>query len=205
MSKFLLNLLQISKALVNSKIQFLIQKFFFLTFGPANLAAHSAFGPAGPHRPPFSRRPKPIGCPKPLSPRVDSSIACFQVRSAHSTECLLRRVFPTVARSCPTLCHPLLPPVRLTSVPSPFFLNRGEVPCTGMPFRPIPASLPRDSDCGPPWTGAARGPRARGLGPRISLRNIIPGNSNFRHFALSPLCFSKINPQSMILQLGPKI
>jgi hypothetical protein len=37
MSKFLLNLLlQISKALVNSKIQFLIQKSFFLAFGPAN-------------------------------------------------------------------------------------------------------------------------------------------------------------------------
>jgi hypothetical protein len=49
MSKFFLNLLlQISKALVNSKIQFLIQKFFFLTFGPADLAAHSAFGPASP-------------------------------------------------------------------------------------------------------------------------------------------------------------
>jgi hypothetical protein len=48
MSKFLLNLLQISKALVNSKIQFLIQKFFFLTFGLADLAAHSAFGPASP-------------------------------------------------------------------------------------------------------------------------------------------------------------
>jgi hypothetical protein len=48
MSKFLLNLLQISKVLVNSKIQFLIQKFFFLTFGPADLAAHSAFGLASP-------------------------------------------------------------------------------------------------------------------------------------------------------------
>jgi hypothetical protein len=49
MSKFLLNLLlQISKALVISKIQFLIQKFFFLTFGPADLAAHSAFGLASP-------------------------------------------------------------------------------------------------------------------------------------------------------------
>jgi hypothetical protein len=49
MSKFLLNLLlQISKALVNLKIQFLIQKFFFLTFGPADRAAHSAFGPASP-------------------------------------------------------------------------------------------------------------------------------------------------------------
>jgi hypothetical protein len=34
--------------LVNSKIQFLIQKFFFLTFGMADLAAHSAFGPASP-------------------------------------------------------------------------------------------------------------------------------------------------------------
>jgi hypothetical protein len=40
MSKFLLNLLlQISKALVNSEIQFLIRKFFFLAFGPADLAA----------------------------------------------------------------------------------------------------------------------------------------------------------------------
>jgi hypothetical protein len=49
MSKFLLNLLlQIFKTLVNSKIQFLIHKFFFLTFGPADLAAHSAFGPASP-------------------------------------------------------------------------------------------------------------------------------------------------------------
>jgi hypothetical protein len=49
MSKFLLNLLvQISKALVNSEIQFLIQKFFFLSFGTADLAAHLAVGPAGP-------------------------------------------------------------------------------------------------------------------------------------------------------------
>jgi hypothetical protein len=49
MSKFLLNLfLQISKALVNSKIQFLIQKFFFLIFGLADLAAHLASGPASP-------------------------------------------------------------------------------------------------------------------------------------------------------------
>jgi hypothetical protein len=49
MSKFLVNLLvQISKALVNSKIKILIQIFFFFTFGPADLAAHSAVGPAGP-------------------------------------------------------------------------------------------------------------------------------------------------------------
>jgi hypothetical protein len=49
MSKFLLNLpVQISKALINLKIQFLIQKFFLIAFGPADLAAHSAIGPAGP-------------------------------------------------------------------------------------------------------------------------------------------------------------
>jgi hypothetical protein len=46
MSNFLLNLLlQNSKALINSKILFLIHKFFFLIFGPADLAAHPA--PAG--------------------------------------------------------------------------------------------------------------------------------------------------------------
>jgi hypothetical protein len=49
MSKFLLNLLlQIFKALINSKIQFLIKKFIFLIFGPADLADHSAIGLAGP-------------------------------------------------------------------------------------------------------------------------------------------------------------
>jgi hypothetical protein len=47
MSKFLQNLLvQISKALVNSKIQIINSNFFFFVFGPANLTAHSAFGPA---------------------------------------------------------------------------------------------------------------------------------------------------------------
>jgi hypothetical protein len=61
---------KISKALVNSKIQFLIQKFLSFAFGPADLAAHSAFGPAGSRWPLLSRRSKPTGWPKPLSPRA---------------------------------------------------------------------------------------------------------------------------------------
>jgi hypothetical protein len=61
MSKFLLNLLvRISKALVNSEIQFLIQKFFFLAFGPADLAVHSVVGLAGPAGlPPLADRIQP--------------------------------------------------------------------------------------------------------------------------------------------------
>jgi hypothetical protein len=60
MSKFLLNLLlQNSKSLVNSKIQFLIQKFFFLIFGPDELEAHPAFGPPGSRWPLSSRGPNP--------------------------------------------------------------------------------------------------------------------------------------------------
>jgi hypothetical protein len=49
MSKFLLNILvQISKALVNSKNPiFNSEILFFFAFGLADLAAHSAFGPAG--------------------------------------------------------------------------------------------------------------------------------------------------------------
>jgi hypothetical protein len=71
MSKFLLNLLvQIFKALVNSKIQFLIQNFFFFSFDPSDLAAHSASSPASPRWPLISHRPKPIGRPKPLGPRA---------------------------------------------------------------------------------------------------------------------------------------
>jgi hypothetical protein len=45
--------------LVNSKFQFLIQKFFFLAFGPADLAAHLAFGPAGSRWPLSSPGPNP--------------------------------------------------------------------------------------------------------------------------------------------------
>jgi hypothetical protein len=71
MSKFLLNILvQISKALVNSKIQFLIQKFLFLALGPADLAVHSAFSTADFRWPLLSRRPKPTGRTKPLSPHA---------------------------------------------------------------------------------------------------------------------------------------
>jgi hypothetical protein len=75
MSKFLLNLLQISKALVNSKIQFLIQKFFFHTFGPADLAVHSAFGPASPlaSLPPQAET-APAGPPSPRVGRVFTRI-----------------------------------------------------------------------------------------------------------------------------------
>jgi hypothetical protein len=44
-----------------------------------------------------------------------------------------------------------------------------------------------------------------GLGPRVSIRKIIPGNYNFEHFALRPLDFFRINPQSKNLQLGLRI
>jgi hypothetical protein len=61
MSKFLLNLLQISKALVNSKIQFLIQKSFSLlsarpTLWPVWTLAQPAHWP---HRPRKPKSPRP--------------------------------------------------------------------------------------------------------------------------------------------------
>jgi hypothetical protein len=106
MSKFLLNLLlQISKALVNSKIQFLIQKSFFLAFGAANLAARSASGPT---HPPAALSPwaeiVPAG---PSSPRVFAentfslSVHAFPSRSplprlSDNRASLVRCVFPTV-------------------------------------------------------------------------------------------------------------
>jgi hypothetical protein len=73
MSKFLLNILpQISKALVNSKIQFLIQKFFFLisvrpTLRPTRPLAQPAHWP---HRP---RRLKPSRPAHPAHASVASS------------------------------------------------------------------------------------------------------------------------------------
>jgi hypothetical protein len=74
MSKFLLNLLvQISKALVNSKIQFLIQKFLFFAFGPADLAAHSALAQPAPLASLLSRAE--FNLASPASPCVDGIFA----------------------------------------------------------------------------------------------------------------------------------
>jgi hypothetical protein len=68
-------LLQISKALLNSKIQFLIRKFFFLILGPADLAAHPVFGPASPlaSLPPQAET-APVGPPSPRVGRVFTGI-----------------------------------------------------------------------------------------------------------------------------------
>jgi hypothetical protein len=75
MSKFLLSLLvQISKALVNSKIQFLIQKFFFFAFGPANLTGPLGLWPSRPHWPFSSHGPKPSL----LAQLARASVAYFQ-------------------------------------------------------------------------------------------------------------------------------
>jgi hypothetical protein len=75
MSKLLLNLLvQISKALINSKVKFLIQKFLFFAFGPSNFVAHSAFGLAGSRLPRCPRRSKP---PSPAHP-ARASVASLQ-------------------------------------------------------------------------------------------------------------------------------
>jgi hypothetical protein len=59
MSKFLLNLLlQISKALVNSKTQFLIRKLFFLYFRPGRPRGPFGLWPSQPTDRAVSHRPK---------------------------------------------------------------------------------------------------------------------------------------------------
>jgi hypothetical protein len=74
MSKFLLNLLvQISKALVNLKIQFLIQKFLLFAFGPADPAAHSALAQPAPLASLLSWAE--FNLAGPVSPRVDGVFA----------------------------------------------------------------------------------------------------------------------------------
>jgi hypothetical protein len=126
MSRFLLNLLlQISKALVNSKIQFLIQKSFFLAFGPANLAARSASGPASPPAAPSPQaKIVPAG---PSSPRVGRVFV-------ENTFSLSDHAFPS-RPPLPRLFVNRAPPVRFI----PF-------PASADPGRKSPAPLPRASD-----------------------------------------------------------
>jgi hypothetical protein len=66
-----------------------------------------------------------------------------------------------------------------------------------------PASSVPQSLSGPPWTEAGHDPRPVDRVHGFFLAKIIPRNSIFRHFALRPLIFSNINPQSLISQLGP--
>jgi hypothetical protein len=110
MSKFLLNLLlQISKALVNSKIQFLIQKSFFLAFAPANLAARLASGPASP---PAAPSPQAETVPAgPSSPRVGRVFT-------GNTFSLLDHAFLS-RPPLPRLSVNQAPPVRFTPFPAP--------------------------------------------------------------------------------------
>jgi hypothetical protein len=132
MSKFLLNLLlQISKALVNSKIHFLIQKSFFLAFGPANLAARSASGLASPPAAPSPQAEiVPAG---PSSPRVDRVFMgnTFS-RSDHA--------FPS-RPPLPRLSINRAPPVRFTPFPAPADPGQ-KIPHAAAP----PTPLPRTSD-----------------------------------------------------------
>jgi hypothetical protein len=109
MSKFLLNLLlQISKTLVNSKIQFLIQKSFFLALGPANLAARSASGPASPPAAPSPQAEiVPAG---PSSPRVGHVFA-------RNTFSLSDHAFPSRS-PLPRLSVNRASPIRFTPFPA---------------------------------------------------------------------------------------
>jgi hypothetical protein len=144
MSKFLLNLLlQISKALVNSKIQFLIQKFCFLTFDPADLAAHSAFGPASPlaSLPPQAETAL-AGQPSPRVGRVFTGIrfpfwfAPSELAASPTSLCQVGlscqfRLPPTPADHCRFLPSPPATPRRPTSdleMPGEVFTPRLESP-----------------------------------------------------------------------------
>jgi hypothetical protein len=130
MSKFLLNhLVQISKALVNSKNPIFNAEILFFTFGPADLAAHSAVGPAG-----------PVG----LSPLPQASPS----RSAHACHwpnC--RNMFSSLIhafRSWRLLCiHPLPHGVRFVFSTAPADPGRD----SSMP--PLPA-IPHHSPLNPP-------------------------------------------------------
>jgi hypothetical protein len=127
MSKFLLNLLvQISKALVNSKIQFLIQKFFSsLSARPTLWPTRSLAQPA-PLASLLSHRPKPTGRPKPLSPRVPLAYSQKYSFSIDS-----RLLF-----SAPSLYPPLTHGPRVSVPSSP---PRRPIPVRNPPRRRFPA------------------------------------------------------------------
>jgi hypothetical protein len=120
---------------------------------PLPSAVSPFLSPVCPSPAPIKGEHHPQASPN-LSPPLFSSLLFSPRPSAAHTECLLRRLFPTDARPFPSLRRPVLQPVKLIVVPSPFFLNRGEVLRTGAPFRlssgePPPRPCPRSTA---PWT-----------------------------------------------------
>jgi hypothetical protein len=95
--------------------------------------------PACPSLAPIKWRAPTSGFTGPLA----SSLLFSPRPSTARTERLLHRFFPTDARPFPSLRRPHLQRVRLTTIPSPFFLNRGEVPRTGALFRPFSGEPPQ--------------------------------------------------------------
>jgi hypothetical protein len=125
MSKFLLNLLlHISKALVNSKIQFLIWKFFFLisarpTLRPTRPLAQPAHWSCRPHRPKPSSPAHPALASVASSREIRLPVWFTPSEPAASPTSLCqpgpRCQFhspPPAARACPTSSTPRVPPDR---------------------------------------------------------------------------------------------
>jgi hypothetical protein len=137
MSKFLLNLLlQISKALVNSKIQFLIQKSFSLlsarpTLRPVRPLAQPAHWP---HRSPQAEI-VPAG---PSSPRVFTG----------NTFSFTNHAFPS-RPPLPRLSVNRAPPIRITPFPAPADPGQ-KFPSAAAPTRRCPAPRMPPSFYSPP-------------------------------------------------------
>jgi hypothetical protein len=132
MSKSLLNLLvQISKALVNSKIQFLIQKSFFFAFGPANLT-----GPLGlwPCRPRW-----PLSPPCRLKPSSPVHIARASVASSR------KYVFPFGSHLLSWSLLSRLSVKRAPAVSSIFHPVPVDPGCVATEFHCATCSAPRDA------------------------------------------------------------
>jgi hypothetical protein len=136
MSKFLLNLLlQISKALVNSKIQSLIQKFFSLLsarltlrptrssaqLAPAGLSSPAGRSPqAGPSHSARARRWR--NCRSVLSPLIHAfCLGAFSLSSADAWVPCVSPVFPTApvdpGQKSSDIAEPLQPPPLITLPP----------------------------------------------------------------------------------------
>jgi hypothetical protein len=128
MSKSLLNfLVQISKALVNSKIRFLIQKLLFFTFGPATLTGPLGLRPSWHHRPsPSAGRNRPAGPSIPRIGRVfvgntfSSSVHSFSSRPP--PPCFSDNWAPLVCSFFPTVpvdpgLEPSAPPLPTSPAP----------------------------------------------------------------------------------------
>jgi hypothetical protein len=180
MSKFLLNLLQISKALLYSKINFLFRKECFFTFGPerpSGQLTRPASQPGHPpwHPPPPTGRARALGPSRPPRPWRN----CQKPHLLRVCAARRLRILPLSPPHGPHLSASSSPPRRRPRLKSPPRLTAIDRPAPPASIIAMPIKAPYSPALIPPLESPLTpSPAINGIGrksPTVTHQHFLPG------------------------------